>query len=42
MQNAPPAYEASQAGRHRRHEFMRYNPVPDSPETLYSSKSPYV
>ncbi|NYE44494.1 hypothetical protein [Streptomyces fulvorobeus] len=37
-----PAYDASQSGRHRRHESMHYNPVPDSPETLYHSPSPHL
>lgn len=37
-----PAYDDSQSGRHRRHNSMQYNPVPDSPETLYHSPSPYV
>lgn len=38
----PPTYDASQSGRHRRHSSMQYNPVPDSPETLYHSPSLYV
>ncbi|WP_199810465.1 MULTISPECIES: hypothetical protein [unclassified Streptomyces] len=42
MTKVPPEHEASQSGRHRRHAFMQYNPVPDSPETLYSSTSPYI
>ncbi|MFJ4965816.1 hypothetical protein ACIP6P_25800 [Streptomyces sp. NPDC088729] len=36
-----PAYETSQSGRHRRHASLSYSAVPDSPETLYSSPSPY-
>lgn len=36
-----PAYDANRAGRHRRHGSMQYTPVPDSPETLYSSPGPY-
>ncbi|MGN5635024.1 hypothetical protein [Streptomyces sp. AC154] len=38
----PPTHEASRSGRHRRHNSMPYNPVPDSPETLYHSPSLYV
>ncbi|MEV6477583.1 hypothetical protein [Streptomyces sp. NPDC051657] len=38
----PPAYDASQSGRHRRHNSMQYNPVPDSPETLYHTAIPYA
>ncbi|MFE9809404.1 hypothetical protein ACFYRN_41700 [Streptomyces sp. NPDC005227] len=37
-----PAYEVSQSGRHRRHDTMAYPVVPDSPETLYMSSSPYA
>ncbi|MFC5904315.1 hypothetical protein ACFP53_34735 [Streptomyces zhihengii] len=37
-----PTYDTSQSGRHRRHNPMQYSPVPDSPETLYYSPSPYV
>ncbi|MET7745602.1 hypothetical protein [Streptomyces sp. NPDC005385] len=36
-----PAYDVSQSGRHRRHNTMPYPVVPDSPETLYMSSSPY-
>ncbi|WP_181382498.1 hypothetical protein [Streptomyces sp. CG 926] len=45
MAQLPPEHEASQSGRHRRHAFMPYAPVPDSPEALYSSyssTSPYI
>lgn len=37
-----PAYDVSQSGRHRRHDTMSYPVVPDSPETLYMSSSPYT
>ncbi|WP_369043179.1 hypothetical protein [Streptomyces sp. Midd1] len=37
-----PAYDVSQSGRHRRHNTMPYPVVPDSPETLYMSSSPYT
>ncbi|MEW2162109.1 hypothetical protein AB0912_03790 [Streptomyces sp. NPDC007084] len=36
-----PAYDVSQSGRHRRHDTLQYPVVPDSPETLYMSSSPY-
>ncbi|MEU8794340.1 hypothetical protein [Streptomyces sp. NPDC048643] len=37
-----PSYDISQPGRHRRHNTMPYPVVPDSPETLYMSSSPYT
>ncbi|MGR8009411.1 hypothetical protein [Streptomyces hypolithicus] len=37
-----PSGDLGQAGRHRRHEAMPpYHRIPDSPESLYSSPSPY-
>ncbi|MFD3440311.1 hypothetical protein ACFWU3_22690 [Streptomyces sp. NPDC058685] len=36
-----PAYDANRSGRHRRHGSLEYTPVPDSPESLYSSPGPY-
>ncbi|MGX1671618.1 hypothetical protein [Streptomyces sp. NPDC055400] len=37
-----PAHDVSQSGRHRQPDARQYTFVPDSPETLYSSTSPYV